>query len=142
MFYIPAGYFDLSVEPVRCQFDHENGRRHDWITVRMVATVPYIRAEMEWELMRGELYVFHEDLERMYASIQVERKPRPLKYVAMEGVLELDLQLVDIARGAILLTFAICPESATGIKLTGSAPIDQSFLPGMISGLRQLAAFE
>ncbi|ARP94169.1 WapI family immunity protein [Bordetella genomosp. 13] len=142
MFDIPAGDFALSIEPLFCRPDRENERRHDWIAVRMMASVPHIRAEKESEMMRGEIEVLIQDIEKMYASIQGCRKPRPVEYRAMEGILDLDLTLIDLPRGAVRLTFAVWSEPANGIRLIGSVPIDQTFLPGMISGLRQLAAFE
>ncbi|HTJ98179.1 MAG TPA: hypothetical protein VL522_01065 [Bordetella sp.] len=141
MFEIPAGDFVLTMTPVTYVADDENDRRRDWITVRMTAEVPGIRAEKEWMLMRVEIDALQKRLGDMHETIAAGKTPAEVSFQAMEGVLELGLRVIDLKLGSIHLDFIVSPEPASGFKLSGSTVIDQSFLPGLALGLETLAAF-
>jgi hypothetical protein len=141
MFEIPAGDFVLTMAPVTCVADDENDRRRDWITVRMYAEVPGIRAEKEWMLMRVEFEALGKRLKDMHEAIAAGRTPAQVSFQAMEGVLELALRVIDLGLGSIHLDFTIRPEPASGFSFSGSTVIDQSFLPGLATGLEALAGY-
>jgi hypothetical protein len=141
MFEIPAGDFVLTMSPIDCIPDDENDRRRDWITVRMQAEVPGIRAEKEWMLMRVEIQALLDRLNDMHEAMTAGREPAQVSFQAMEGVLELGLRAIDLRLGSIHLEFVICPEPASGYKFSGATAIDQSFLPGLAMGLETLTGF-
>jgi hypothetical protein len=141
MFEIPAADFVLTMTPIECIPDDENDRHRDWITVRMQAQAPGLRAEKEWMVMRIEIEALRDRLSDMHEAMAAGRAPAQVSFQAMEGVLELDLHVVDPRLGSIQLGFVISPEPASGYRFSGATVIDQSFLPGLAMGLETVAGF-
>ncbi|SAI27845.1 Uncharacterised protein [Bordetella ansorpii] len=141
MFAIPAGDFTLALKPLQYLPDESGEKILDWLKVDLHAATRHIDVRVQWEMMWDEVNQLRELIDELYQAIRDGAERKTVSYDSREGILRLDMQIVDPRLGSITLDYVICPDNAQGTKVIGSTVIDQTYLPAMANGLDALSRF-
>ena len=121
----------LVVTLVSHQIEEKGKPYLDWLHCRVIITVPSFTGQVDWSVMPKELINLSDDLQSLYDHFPAQGS---LHFKPVEPNVELSFEIATL--GHVVGEYCLRNDFLECPVLKGPFCIDQSYIPGLVGGLR------